>query len=112
MQNVPVSIGLIEIKGLEKTKSDLIQPLFSPCLRATTFGSLSTCLRDSVDKMQRLDIFKNINVVMDKIPEDKAGHDVMVVIEAEEKKFRLHAGTEVQKSDIAFVRTINLKVSY
>lgn len=40
---------------------------------------------------------------MDKMPEDQAGHDVVVVIEAEEKKFRLHAGTEVQKNDIAFV---------
>lgn len=58
-----------------------------------------------MEKVQRLDIFKNINVVMDKM-EDDAGHDVKVIIDAEEKRYRLHAGTEVKKNDLAFVHLI------
>lgn len=95
-----MSIGLIEIKGLEKTKPDLIQPLISPCLAARTFGDLSQCLHSSMDKMQRLNIFKNLNVTLDKL--DDAEDTVKVTIDAEEKKLRLHVGTEVQKNDVAF----------
>jgi len=102
-----VSIGVIEIKGLKKTKQSLIQPLIQPCLTATTFGSLSACLQDSVERMQRLDIFKGINVTLDRLKDvTAAGHDVMVVIEAEEKKYRVHAGTEMKRNDIAFVCTV------
>lgn len=98
---MPVSIGLIEIKGLKKTKQDLLQPLLAPCLQATTFGALSLCLRESAERMQRLDIFKAINIGLDRM---KGGPgDVQVTFETEEKKYRLHAGTEVKRNDIAFV---------
>lgn len=98
---------MIEIKGLKKTKPDFLQPLISPCFQAKTFGALASCIRSSVESMQQLDIFKNINVILDNFDEGKGGqtHDVKIVIEGEEKKYRLHAGTELQKNDIGFVQT-------
>lgn len=101
-----MSIGLIEIKGLKKTKQDLVQPVLTPCLSATTFGALSSCLREGVERLQRLDCFKNIDVLVDRIKDDPAGHDVKVVVEVEEKRFKLHAGTEVKRNDIAFVQWV------
>jgi hypothetical protein len=100
---------MIEIKGLRKTKPDFLQPLISPCFQAKTFGALAACVRSSVESIQQLDIFKNINVILDK--HEEKGKDGMnnlkIVIEGEEKKYRLHAGTELQKNDIGFVHPFN-----
>ena len=95
---------MIEIKGLRKTKPDFLQPLISPCFQAQTFGALAACLRSSVESIQQLDIFKNINVVLDSHQGDSThGNPLKIVIEGEEKRYRLHAGTELQKNDIGFV---------
>lgn len=83
-----------------------MQPLLTPCLASTTFGSLSACLREGVERLQRLECFKNINVLVDRLKDDPAGHDVMVVVEVEERRFKLHAGTEVKRNDIAFVHLL------
>lgn len=54
--------------------------------------------------MQRLDIFKHIDVLIDKMDGAPDDRDVKVTVVAEERRFRLNVGTGIQKNDVGCVR--------
>ena len=85
--------------------------------KAENLLELSDTLNLAFNHLERLNIFKDVSVVIDQativddgerelLDTNNAIHDVKVIFKCKEKRFNIRTGTELQRKDIAWVRKI------
>lgn len=100
LNGIPVTVVGVQFKGAERTKGDLLETIVQPCLKARTFGELTQALAIVGNQLGRLDIFKEMRFVIDRPDSEEDG--LVVRVEVKERKYRMHAGTEIQKNEVGF----------
>ena len=98
-QNIHVT--RITVNGLNRTKHDIVENSLQTCLVSHTLHELLDNLTKSCSVLERLQIFKSINVEI--VPSKSSTDAVELVLNVEEKRYRIKAGTEFQQGEIAWV---------
>ncbi|CAG8677544.1 14398_t:CDS:10, partial [Funneliformis caledonium] len=93
----PFYIHSFQIHGTKKTRRSLFESVFHPALHARTLGSVIDEVRISADKLNRLDIFKYVDVLLDNNNDPFAQPGAIdVILSVEEKsRFWIKTGTEI-----------------
>jgi outer membrane protein assembly factor BamA len=104
--NYPIIVDSIQVNGLLRTKDDIVSKHFLHCLQARSLEDLTGKLYSTCSKLERLNLFKNINIEI--VPgEPRIGsknlRNVELRVKVEEKRYRLKTGTEWQKGEISWV---------
>lgn len=90
----------VRFLGIERTKQDILEVAVERCLHVNTFGELTKALSSTSEQLSRLEIFKEMRFIIDRA--DKDGDQVIIRIEVKERKYKVHAGTEIQKNEVGF----------
>lgn len=99
MTDIPIKVSKVHFTGTERTKTDVLQPAVQPCFQAETFGQLTQSLSQVSQNLARLEIFKDYRFVIDHSGEEGDG-GLLVRVEVTERKYKVHAGTEIQKNEV------------
>ncbi|CAG8595900.1 745_t:CDS:10 [Paraglomus occultum] len=93
----PFYIQSCRIFGAKKTRQSLFKAVISPTFEARTFGELIDEVRIAADKLNRLDIFKYVDVLLDTCEDGFAPPEALdMVIAVEEKpRYWIRTGTEI-----------------
>jgi outer membrane protein insertion porin family len=100
LNQVPVTVTGVQFTGTERTKTDILEPAVQNCLKARTFGELTAALGETSSNLERLELFKEMRFVIDQDSDKKEG--VVVRVEVQERKYKIHAGTDIQKNGVGF----------
>ena len=106
--NPTISVHQVVFEGLEKTDREFISSAVTPELKhASNLVELSEALNDTFKRLEGLNIFKEVSVLIDKADDssisDPESHPVKLVFQCKEKRFHIRTGTELQRRDIAWV---------
>ena len=99
--SVPVNIEKIHIDGVERTETSLIAKQVKSLLDTKTFDELLDHANEAKLRLQRLGIFKSVEVYIDISREENAspdGLDVYFIIE-ESRRITANAGTNVGNNE-------------
>lgn len=111
--NAQIKIKSIQFVGIKRTDLNfLMNSIASTGVEeSTNLMELSTALNKSFEKLERLNIFKDVSVTIDEAEEtepidliDNPVHSVKIVFKCKEKRFNVRTGTELQRKDIAWVK--------
>ncbi|CAJ0755895.1 10733_t:CDS:2, partial [Entrophospora sp. SA101] len=93
----PLYVNSIKLDGVKKTRRNFLEQIFNPILKARTLGSIIDEIQISIDKLYRLDIFENFDILLDTSNNQLTQIDVIdVLLSVEEKKrFFMKTGTEI-----------------
>jgi outer membrane protein insertion porin family len=93
----PYYIHSFQIHGAKKTRRSLFESVIYPALQVRTLGSVIDEVHITADKLNRLDIFKHIDVLLDKSNDQFAQPEAIdVILSVEEKsRFWIKTGTEI-----------------
>ncbi|RIA91800.1 surface antigen-domain-containing protein [Glomus cerebriforme] len=96
-KDLPFYIHSFQIHGTQKTRRSLFESVIYPALQARTLGSVIDEVRITADKLNRLDIFKHVDVLLDNSNDPFAQPGAIdVILSAEEKsRFWIKTGTEI-----------------
>nr|CAG8527105.1 5896_t:CDS:10 [Entrophospora candida] len=96
-KDLPLYINLIKLDGVKKTRRNFLEQIFNPILKARTLGSIIDEIHISIDKLYRLDIFNNFDVLLDTSNDPLAQKDAIDVLLSvkENKRFFIKTGTEI-----------------
>ena len=98
MRDIAVNVVGVKFEGIRKTRQDMLGQVMKDCLEARTFGELTRSLAAAADSLERLEVFKETKFILDT---DKAVQDgVLVRVQAKERKYKVHLGTELQRNDV------------
>ncbi|PJF19928.1 hypothetical protein PSACC_00256, partial [Paramicrosporidium saccamoebae] len=97
---VPVTVTGVQFTGTERTRMDILEPVVQNCLKARTFGELTVALGETSSNLERLELFKEMRFVIDQDSHKKDG--VVVRVEVQERKYKIQAGTDIQKNGVGF----------
>ncbi len=107
--NVPLRVAQVEFVGVQRTKQDLLNAIVAPCLQAKSFGDLTHTLSSVSSSFDQFDLFKEHRFIIDRVSPGGAGglgkdedDRVVIRVDVKEKKFRLNAGTEIQRDGVGF----------
>lgn len=114
-QNVQIKIKSIEFEGLKGTNEEFLMNTIKGLAvdKAENLLELSDTLNLAFNHLERLNIFKDVSVVIDQatiidgereLVDDNAIHNVKVIFKCKEKRFNIRTGTELQRKDIAWVK--------
>lgn len=99
LHDIPITVAGVQFIGTERTKVDILEPTVQKCLQAKTFGELTLAMAETSNKLARLELFKDVRFIVDREPE---GDNVVVRVEVQERKYKVHVGTEIQKNEVGF----------
>lgn len=95
-----LKIDELEFDNIHRTDHSFLRSIFVPVLKANNMGELKQALSDTMGRLNRLSLFKETSI---SIKESDVSLDgLKLVFRGEEKRYRIKAGTEVQKNDVAF----------
>lgn len=114
--NPSIEIKEIEFEGLERTNEVFFKKALGSFDSIRSLNELSAALNKTFSNLERLNMFKDVSVVIDHIDEvdevskDKSAdgstapdHQVKLIFKCKEKRFNVRTGTELQRKDIAWV---------
>lgn len=123
--NPRIEIKSIEFEGLKRTDKDLLMRTLGLCGMedSKSLLELSNSLSKAFDRLERLNVFKDVSVVIDQadtndsIPnmfqsDSEPIQDVKVVFKCKEKRFNIRTGTELQRKDIAWVNILTFSITF
>ena len=117
--NSKIKIESIEFKGLKRTDPEfLIKTIkLTGVEESLNLMELSKGLNEAFERLERLNIFKDVSVTIDETNRDVGSenanyliddeypvHPVKIVFKCKEKGFNIRTGTELQRKDIAWVK--------
>ncbi|CAB4378074.1 unnamed protein product [Rhizophagus irregularis] len=96
-KDCPFYVHSFRIHGTQKTRQSLFESVVYSALQARTLGSIIDEVHLAADKLNRLDIFKHIDVFLDKSSDPLAQPGAIdVILSTEEKsRFWIKTGTEI-----------------
>lgn len=106
----------IEFEGLQRTNSKLLHQALTDCYYARDLSELSRALTLAFDKFNRLNIFKEVAVVIDQAGEPGAEpnasgswspsldrpQEIKLIFKVKEKRMNIKTGTEFRRRDVAW----------
>lgn len=96
-----LTVSDIKFDGMFRTRRDFLDTIFKKCREATSFGQLTQSLSDAARRLLGFDILKGLpEFIIDEDPENRS--QMLVTVKADEKKYRLHVGTEICRDDVGF----------
>jgi hypothetical protein len=106
--NPAISIHKVVFEGLERTDREFISQAITPELtNAANLVELSEALNAAFKRLEGLNIFKEVSVLIDKADDSSVSasesNPVKLVFQCKEKRFSIRTGTELQRRDIAWV---------
>ncbi len=106
--NPSISIHQVVFEGLERTEREFLNNAITPELKhASNLIELSEALNSTFKRLEGLNIFKEVSVLIDKADDsrisDPESNPVKLVFQCKEKRFNVRTGTELQRRDIAWV---------
>ena len=106
--NPAISIHKVVFEGLERTDRQFLSQALTPELKhATNLVELSEALNSTFKRLEGLNIFKEVSVLIDKADDSSISNPdtnpVKLVFQCKEKRFNIRTGTELQRRDIAWV---------
>lgn len=108
--NPKIKIKSIKFSGLKRTQTDFLLKTLkgSKLADSQDLFELSTNLSDAFNRLDRLNVFKNVSVTIDEDKQDEEDsvdvHNVKITFDCKEKRFNIRTGTELQRKDIAWVK--------
>lgn len=110
--NTNISVHQIVFEGLERTDQEFLIGAIEPEVKkASNLVELSDALNSTFRRLEGLNIFKEVSVLIDKADDfsasDPDSHPVKLVFQCKEKRFHIRTGTELQRRDIAWVKHSN-----
>ena len=112
--NPQIKIESIEFTGIKRTDPVFLMKTISLAGVEGSFDlvELSRALGKAFERLERLNIFKDVSVTIDQanefenenFTEDNPVHSVKIVFKCKEKRFNIRTGTELQRKDIAWVQ--------
>lgn len=101
LNSIPVNVVGVEFEGARRSKTDIFSKSMEECKNSKTFGELTALLNKFSQRMNAMDMFKDVRFLIDKAPDAAEEDDrVIVKIQVEEKRCSIRAGTEVQMNDV------------
>eukprot|EP01137_Pigoraptor_chileana_P029559 Opistho-2@14927 len=106
----PVRVERVHVDGLRVTKSDVVARAALPLFEAETLGSLVETARAACLRLEKLGIFKTVEMVLDTTTKSDDGKALEVLVRVEEKR-RLEArtGTTVGQNEGALQLALDLR---
>lgn len=96
----PLKIDGLEFENIKRTDHEFLRTIFAPVLKANDMAELKRALSDTMGKLNRLSLFKESSISIQ--GSDVSLDGLKLIFRGEEKRYRIKAGTEAQKNDIAF----------
>lgn len=120
--NPKIKINCIEFEGIKRTDKQFLMNTLGSCGMegSSNLKELSDSLGKAFNKLERLNIFKDVSVTIDqddttatttekddsKPITAEVVHKVKVIFNCKEKRLNIKTGTELQRKDIAWVKHI------
>ena len=112
--NPKINISSISFVGLKRTNENFLKDALEDAIpnNSTDLFELSQNLNKAFQKLERLNIFKDVSVTIDHadteekiVPgsSDTDIPDVKIIFNCKEKRFNIRTGTEFQRKDMAWV---------
>jgi outer membrane protein insertion porin family len=98
--NLPIKIDKLEFQNIHRTDHAFLSSIFAPVIQAKTMSELKEALSQTLTRVNRLSLFKESSISIQE--SDVSLDGLKLIFTGEEKRYRVKAGTEVQKHDIAF----------
>lgn len=117
--NPKIKINCIKFEGLKRTDEKFLLSALERCgiEGCCNLMELSESLNLAFNKLERLNIFKDISVAIDQadtlekdlnVFDTELIHKVKIIFKCKEKRLNIRTGTELQRKDIAWVKIIKL----
>lgn len=111
--NPQLKIESIQFTGIKRTDPEFLMKTIAltGVEGSADLMELSKALNKAFERLERLNIFKDVSVTIDQASDEPPGNDenpvhaVKIVFKCKEKKFNIRTGTELQRKDIAWVKT-------
>lgn len=119
--NPQIKIKSIEFTGINRTDREFLMKsiALAGIEESADLMELSKSLSKAFERLERLNIFKDVSVTIDQAEDQSTGtddtsgdnpvHPVKIVFKCKEKRFNIRTGTELQRKDIAWVTLIKNK---
>lgn len=111
--NPRIKVKSIEFEGLKRTQKEFLMKTLGYCgmEESGSLLELSGALSGAFNRLERLNIFKNVSVTIDQADKQEDDnedaedvHKVKIIFKCKEKRFNVRTGTELQRKDIAWVK--------
>lgn len=112
--NPLIKIESIKFMGINRTDPQFLMKTIAltGVEGSADLMELSKALNKTFERLERLNIFKDVSVTIDQVndtqnPIDEV-HSVKIVFKCKEKRFNIRTGTELQRKDITWVKRASL----
>jgi hypothetical protein len=110
--NPRIYVKTLEFEGLNRTKENFIHFVLADCYYARDLQELSHRLNTAFQRLDRLNLFKDVAVVIDKAEGGKDDaepfslfdrpHEIRLLFKVKEKKWNIRTGTEFRRKDLVW----------
>jgi hypothetical protein len=109
----PAHVHSLRVLGTERTRNSFLKLATNNTFSGMTVADIINDVQQTADKLQRLDIFDSVNVILDTSKDPFAAKDAIDVIFSvkEKSRFFLKTGTEIGNGEGNMVSLHNCKPS-
>lgn len=105
--NPKIVVKELAFEGLDRTDRAFVEAVLKPCLTVTSLYELSDSLNAAFQRLERLNVFKDVSVVIDRAEDsDDDLHEIKLLFRCKEKRFNIRTGTELRRRDIVWVSVV------